>query len=201
MTNEFLPQGYTYEKPKVAGRYYKFTEGDNIFRVLSPAITGWEDWSVDKKPIRTVAKPEFPAVQGKYPKQFWAFVVFDYEEEDESKMLKILQITQASIMEAMFNLHTNVAWGDPKNYDLNINRSGKELDTKYQVMPSPPSATNPKAVELYNKTKISLEKLFSNGDPFEEDKDVETNTDRGTQINDNQPPLEEPEERIANIPF
>ncbi len=193
----------TYEKPGRGNKYFKFIQGDNTFRVLSPAITGWEDWTPDKKPVRTKDKPQFPIVEGKYPKHFWAFAVFDYKDTS----IKLMQITQAGIQDELYNLVTNKDWGDPKNYDVTIKRTGEGMDTKYSVIPSPPSVLGADIVALYSKTKVTLEKLFENGDPFE-DKE-KANPSEGTPNHPQaveQPSVVSSEEeitpeQISNIPF
>ena len=48
MTN-FLPDNY---KIPTTSNYMKFAEGKNTFRVLSSAITGWEYFTTENKPVR-----------------------------------------------------------------------------------------------------------------------------------------------------
>ncbi len=196
-TNNFLSSDY--KKPERGNKYFKFLQGDNTFRVLSPAITGWEDWTPDKKPVRTKDKPQFPIVQGKYPKHFWAFVVFDYTDTT----IKVMQITQAGIQDELYNLATNKAWGDPKGYDVTIKRTGEGMETKYSVIPSPPSALNPEIETAYSKKKVTLEKLFENGDPFEDEEQV--NPPEGHPAHPQADPAPTQEEQVSvdpsSIPF
>ncbi|HEX2527288.1 MAG TPA: hypothetical protein VHL31_13450 [Geminicoccus sp.] len=85
----FLPENY--EIPATQNSYMKLEKGENTFRVLSPAIVGWEAWKTfpngDKKPYR------WPAGEGNGPadpsvfdlddngnpkfKHFWAFLVWN----------------------------------------------------------------------------------------------------------------------------
>jgi len=156
----FLPS--TYEKPVRNSKYFKAQEGDNKIRVLSSAITGWLDWE-NKKPIRTKEKPE-TSVDPKNPaKHFWAFVIWNYQENK----LEIAEVTQAGIQDAIFSLH-NSEWGAPTDYDLIINRIGKDLDTKYTVMPTPKTETSPDILTAYQQAKINLEALYTGDDPFGE---------------------------------
>jgi len=155
----FLPENY--EKPETNSKYYKFKSGDNIFRILSEAIVGYVDWK-DKKPIRTEEKPE-RSIDPKRPyKHFWAFVIWDYRDE----AIKILEITQSTIQDAIFNFHSNKNWGDPKGYDLNIHRVGEEMDTKYTVIPTPPKTLPIEIEKLYLETPIDLMELYKGDDPF-----------------------------------
>lgn len=157
--NSFLPSSY--EKPASQSKYYKFDDGDNKFRILSPAITGWLDWN-DKNPVRTKDKPETFFNLQKPAKHFWAFVIWDYRD----KNIKIMEITQSTIQDAIFTLHKDINWGNPMNYDINVNKKGQKMETKYNVMPIPPQPLNSEIKEIYEATEIDLNKLYSNEDPF-----------------------------------
>ena len=86
----FLPQDYT--SPKSFNNYMKLQEGENKIRILSRPIIGWEDW-LNNKPIRfrMSEKPAKPVDAKKPIKHFWAFVVWNYAEEQ----IQILHLTQA----------------------------------------------------------------------------------------------------------
>lgn len=166
MTN-FLPA--TYEKPASNSRYYKLQAGDNRFRILSPAIVGWIEWTEEadgsRRPIRTKERPNQSIDPKKPAKHFWSFIVYDYRE----KNIKIMEITQATIQDAIYALHISEAWGDPAGYDLNINKTGEKMETKYNVIPFPPKPLDHTIASEYLTANIKLEKLFDNGDPFESD--------------------------------
>jgi len=155
----FLPEGY--EKPKSNSKYLRFEEGDNRFRILSNAITGWIDWD-NKQPIRTKDEPKQTIDPSKPAKHFWAFVVWDYRE----KAIKILEITQSGIQNDIFNYHNDANWGDPKGFDLNVKRKGKDMNTKYSVIPTPPMPLHPEIKKLYSEINIDLNELYRGGDPF-----------------------------------
>jgi hypothetical protein len=157
---DFLPQGYV--KPETGGKYFKFQQGDNRFRILSPAITGWIDWTPDKKPVRTKDQPEALFDQTKPAKHFWAFVIWDYKE----KSIKILEVTQATIQTAIYDLHNDESWGNPTQYDINVKKTGEKMETKYTVMPTPPKQADTEILSAYRETKIDLNKLYDGGDPF-----------------------------------
>ncbi len=166
----FLPEGY--EKPASNSKYLKLEEGDNKFRILSDAVVGWVDWREKegggREPVRTKEKVE--AINpNKQPKHFWVFVVFDYKDQ----AIKILEVTQNSIRDAIFDLHGDESWGDPKGYDLNVKRTGKEMDTKYSVMPVPHKEIEEEIKKVYAETQVNLEKLFTNDDPFAINQDID----------------------------
>jgi hypothetical protein len=155
----FLPQDYV--KPEKKSRYYKFQSGDNKFRILSPAIVGWEDWN-DKQPVRTHEEPEQLFNPQRPSKHFWAFIIWDYRDEE----IKILEITQATIQDAIYNLHNEPDWGNPTNYDVNVKKTGEKMETKYNVVPTPPKLLPETIKELYRNCGINLDELFKGGDPF-----------------------------------
>ncbi len=88
----FLPENY--ESPKQSGQYMKLADGDNRIRILTRPVMGWEDWQ-DKSPVRFAFdnKP-LKSIDPKKPiRHFWAFVVYNYNEQK----IQILNITQATI--------------------------------------------------------------------------------------------------------
>jgi len=171
MTNEFLPSGY--QLPAQGGGYLKLKQGDNNIRILSSAIIGYEYWTTENKPVRSKEQfKETPnAKQDKDGrvsiKHFWAFIVADLDESNE---IKIMEVTQATIQGAIMSLVNNKKWGDPKGYDLTINRSGEDLSTKYSVIPSPHSELSKEIEKEYKATDIKLEELYTGGNPFGEKK-------------------------------
>ncbi len=169
----FLPKGY---EPKAAqdGAYLnKFAKGENRIRILTDALVGWEYWTDDNKPHRVKEAPELLPEntqkddKGAYraPKQFWAFVVWDYSEE----MIKICSITQSTIQKQIISLIEDADWGSPMEYDIKVTREGEGLDTKYQVSPAPKKEVTAPIATAFTEQPINLEALFlENGNPFEE---------------------------------
>lgn len=162
--SDFLPQGY--EAPKTGSKYLKLKQGSNIIRILESPLLGWLDWTVDKKPVRTpyegeksIPKPIDPKRKVKH---FWAFPVWDYSDGT----VKILEITQSTIQDAIYTLSLDDAWGNPKGYDIDIKKTGEELATEYAVIPKPPKELSAEVKEVVANTKINLHALMSGGDPF-----------------------------------
>lgn len=145
-----------------SSRYMKFEKGDNKFRVLSKPITGWLEW-VDKKPVRTAIDNE-PEVSDDEnpPKKFLAIVVLDYADNE----VKILELTQQSVIKAIKALAANPDWGNPFTYDLNVEKTGDDLKTRYAVQPSPKKALSKDLMKVVNETKCNLEALFEGEDPW-----------------------------------
>lgn len=169
----FLDQSY--ELPTSGGgNYMKFEQGQNKFRVLSNAITGYEYWTTDNKPVRSPEKivgiPENAKMNvdpegSEYfaPRHFWAMVVYNYS----TKQVEILQITQKNIQTAMLDYYRNDAYGDPKNYDIVVARKGEKYETKYTVMANPPKEVDPKIMADYAGMAINLDALYDGGNPFD----------------------------------
>lgn len=195
----FLPNDY--KQPPTISRYLKFAVGDNKFRILSKAITGWIDWK-DKQPIRTKDQPKQAIDPKRAVKHFWAFVIYDYREEN----IKILEITQRGIQDDIINLYKDVNWGDPQGYDLNIKREGQDFqNTKYTVIPTPPREASEFILKQYTETKVNLEALFINGDPFTSEEDEADNVENQEPVmNENIPPdpmQERTDEAVDNLPL
>jgi len=163
---DFLPGDY--KQPPSIQNYLRLSEGDNRFRILGPAVIGWEDWNKTGNknvPIRSKVEPtKEQLVDPTQPaKHFWAFVVWSYKE----KQLQIAQFTQRGIQDEILTLDKDVQWGSPMGYDLNIKREGTDFNTtKYFVNPAPPSPVDPAITAAYVAAGIDLEELFVNGDPF-----------------------------------
>jgi len=183
----FLPKGY--EKPAGNSNYFKFEEGDNKFRIMSSAIVGFLDWD-DKKPVRTKEKPTTLFNSEKQAKHFWAFIVWDYKESK----LKIMEITQATIQDSILGLHNDEGWGSPTEYDITILRKGKDIETKYTVIPKPPTPLTDEMTATLKESNINLNALFSGGDPFAKE------TPHNNEAQNNKKPHTEDIE-VENIPF
>lgn len=167
MANDtFLPEDYI--APSTG--YMKLLDGDNIFRVLSSAVTGYEYWTTEKQPIRSkVSFTETPNIKigkdGKPEpiKHFWAFIVWNYA----TKAVEILEITQKGIRGSIQNLVSDEDWGNPKNYDIKVKKTGAGMDTEYAISPKPQKEVAPEVLTALAEKPINLEALFTGGNPFE----------------------------------
>lgn len=164
--NSFLPAGY--EVPKAPSDYFKFDDGKNKFRILSSPSMGFMYWTTEKKPVRSrqpfIGIPEDAKLEeGKFkPKHFWNLIVWNYKEA----RVQILELTQASVQGPIQDLALNEDWGDPREYDITVSKSGKLLETEYSVIPSPKSAVPAEAHKAYREAHINLDALFDGKDPF-----------------------------------
>ncbi len=158
----FLPKGY--KAPEGSSTFMKLQEGANRFRIMSDAVIGWEGWK-DNKPFRregaeiNITADEVDTDQ-KYKKpkisHFWAFKVYDYTDGS----VKILEITQKTIMKAIQALVEDDDWGDPKNYDISITRTKEGERTSYSVKSYPPKAISPDIEEAVEASELDPMDLF-----------------------------------------
>lgn len=143
----------------------KLEKGENRFRVLSDAVVGyewWEDTDNGRKPTR-VKTFEEAVKSGVEPlKEFWAFAVWN----NATQRVEVLEITQKSIMRSLHSLTLDEDWGDPKQYDVVVTRSGEGLETKYSVTPKPAKKLDSSVLEAYESSEIDLESLFEGKYPM-----------------------------------
>ena len=134
-------------------------------------IEGWRAFNTSGMPMRKKTKDEIDLNQlGKNnfgqdekPIKFWAFPVFVYDESN----VQICEIHQVGLMRELERLGNDRNWGDPRQYDISIMKTGSGNRTAYQVTPS--QAQFPQEhVDAVGKAidQIDLQKLFVNEDPF-----------------------------------
>lgn len=163
----FLPEDY--KIPTAESGYAKLEEGENRFRVLSSAIVGteyWKDTEEGRKPVRKRLGERINANElspDERPKHFWAFVVYNYDKE----MVQILELTQKTIMRAIKGYIGDEEFGDPKGYDIVIERKGEGLETEYTTRAKPPKKLDEDIKAAYESMEINLEALYDGEDPFE----------------------------------
>jgi hypothetical protein len=168
MSYAFLPENYSAPKGENSN-YMRLQDGENKFRILSQPILGWLDWD-DKTPVRSIFndKPK-PLDSARPVKHFWAFIVWNYAIE----AIQILEVTQASIRDAIAALCQDVDWGQPYFYDIKVTRRGKEKETSYTLSPMPHRPTAQKVKEAFAAKPCQLDKLFAGEDPWN---DIQTPT-------------------------
>lgn len=160
----FLPDDY--QAPRTTNYYMKLLEGENRIRIMSKPVFGWEDW-LDNKPVRYAMdkKPSRPNDPKKPIKHFWAFVVFNYQEEQ----IQIMQVTQSTIRKSLESLCNDKDWGAPYGYDIKIMKTGEGMDTEYSVNPVPHKPIDDYLMSCFKERPCDLNALFDNADPFSSD--------------------------------
>jgi hypothetical protein len=171
--NDFLPKGY--ETPESERNYMEFVEGANTFRILSPAIVGYEWWEdtgdSGRVPRRVRTEEEIPAEvrnatnDWDRAKHFWAFTVYNYH----TKSIQVLELKQKSIMRAIEAYMKNPKWGNPQRYDLTVEKiktGSRDRDVEYHVIPEPQTPLDAGIAELAKHVPVRLEALYKGENPF-----------------------------------
>lgn len=144
--------------------YMKLTEGEHRIRILTSPIMGTEGWTNERKPIRFKTYSE--AVNNREVdsiKEFEAHIVWDYE----TKMVRLLNITQRTIRKTLYDLTLDEDWNDPTSYDIVITRVGTKMeDTEYSVKPKLPKPLEKEVSDAFKQVKIEEEEYFNNGHPI-----------------------------------
>lgn len=96
-------------------------------------------------------------------KTFMAMVVWNYKEE----RFQIWSFTQVSLREQFQKACENPRYGDPRGYDFEWSRTGKELKTVHTLMALPPEPTADEITESYADFECDL-KAYCMGAPGEE---------------------------------
>lgn len=156
--------------------YMKFDTGANKFRAISKPIEGWEVWEEDedgnRKPVRTQladGEPEAPSDDPKdKPKKFLALAVIDRADDE----VKILEITQKSVLKAIQGLARNPDWGNPFTYDINVSKKGEGMKTRYTVQPSPKSKLSKEDIKAARERPCNLEAFYDGENPWEVEDEV-----------------------------
>jgi hypothetical protein len=157
----FLPEDY--EAPKTSNNYMKLEEGENRIRILSAPEMGWEDW-IENKPRRyEFGDKPIKSYDPKKPvRHFWAFIVWNYNDE----RIQILHVTQATIRSGIEGLCNDKDWGEPFFYDIKIIKKGEGVDTQYAVNPSPHKPLATAIKQEFMDNRCCLKALFVGSDPF-----------------------------------
>ena len=170
-----LPQGVQIPK---SSQFAKLQMGANKFRILSDVITGWEGWK-NNKPFRhkgdvcKIKPEEVDLNQNGTPNinYFWAMVVWSYLNEK----VEVLEITQKTIMNPLYELEQNADWGDLKGYDITLNKRKDGDKTSYSVLGIPPKPLTEEIKKAFQESDVDLEKLFDGKYPMPTDDDDEIN--------------------------
>lgn len=173
---EFLPKDYI--PPRGSSGFMKLEKGTNKFLILASALIGWEYWNLEGKPVRVKELPEHIPTdiqiddegQPVKIKHFWAFPVWNYEDE----RVQVLELTQVTIQREITALVHNEDWGSPVlTYAITVSREGERLDTVYTVTPSPVKDIPIEITNAWKEVKekgFEIARLMIGGNPFSEDK-------------------------------
>ena len=160
-----------------SGNYFRFSQGENKFRIIGASddkptpgfIHGTLGWAVvdgKKRPIRWAEGAQAPQAFEDKPRAFYAFVVYNYNEQK----VQILEMTQVKLQAELLQLANDEDWGDCRKYDISVVRNGEGLDTTYAMNPKPIKKMDEdiRAIAKAELKRINLPALFDGEDPFAE---------------------------------
>jgi hypothetical protein len=166
-----FPSNYTppESSSEGGGKYTKIKENESVrLRILSEAITGYNYWTADNKCHRSELRFEStPNIrEGEKQKHFWAFKVWNYN----TKQIEIWEITQSSIRDTLWAYWKDEEeYGDLRKFPLKITRTGKALETKYQVIAGQIKPLDEEIAAISANTPVNLLALYDGANPFSSD--------------------------------
>lgn len=180
-----LPKDFKAEQSQVSKYTLNNLKTDEKIkiRVLSEFIDGKSVWGEDKEGRRIVTRrrkgePMLVGAIGvnKFTgkpesiKQFIAAVVYNYT----TQQLEVFETDKSTIIGQIVDMENNEDWGDCREYDLTISRTGEKMETKYSILPSNKTKF---AVKIDKKElqSINLDALYVGGDPFSSEQVYEEN--------------------------
>lgn len=155
------------------GKYMKLNQGANQFRIVGSfddgtniqGMLGWgEDEEGKRKPFRWKLGEKAPRKFKEKIKQFFALLVWNYDEENPG--IQVLELTQTQLRTEIVTLAKDKEWGDPRGYDLKIVRNGEGLETSYAMTPSPHKKRSDEINEAVKNTVVDMSALYRGEDPF-----------------------------------
>jgi hypothetical protein len=179
LNNIINPFSVGFSEPIKYGDYFKIEEGDNLIRILTPAIIGVEWWTeeldkesgkIKKKPNRLpldLALSDCPVIDWSY---FNACYVWNYK----AQKVQILSTTKRGIINGIKNLINKPKWGEITDYDIIITKTLKTPNdpksAEYSVTPEPKTLLEAEINQKWEQSKQNykyLTLLYQGLDPFE----------------------------------
>ena len=152
----------SYEVPSGGESIFMRLEGgENRFRILDKPNMGYQYFE-DNKCIKVREKNQ-AADGAENVKHFWDVPVWAKDK------IMILTVTQKTIQDPLATLDSSEEWSNLNEYDVIINKSGQNLETKYQVTPCPKSPVQQEAKDAY----ADFEKDYDWKDVFSAKKEAE----------------------------
>lgn len=176
----------SYKVPKAEGKYLQFAEGETEFMPLASPILGYAYWNTQNKPVRSAEPfeelPEDIRIDPKTNepekiKHFWAFPVYDLTPGATIKV-KVLEITQKTVMKQIVALTKNAKWGRPVlKYSITVTRDDSQSPVAYSIMPNPVTEVTQEIIRAWESTLnkgFNIKRLYTGEDPFEGGADVDS---------------------------
>jgi hypothetical protein len=165
-----FPDNYTppESSSEATGKYTRIKENEAVkLRILSDCLTGYVYWTNDNMPVRS--QVQFSATpnirEGDKCKHFWVFKVWNYT----TKQIEVWEISQATIRDALWAYWKDDEYGDLRKFPIKVTRTGKALETKYQVIAGQIKPLDEEIAVASANTCVNLHALYEGANPFEAD--------------------------------
>lgn len=181
--DQFLPDDY--RVPKKRDQFMKLEPGTHNIRIMTAPIRGWvffsepiEDGHKVLRPVRRTEElgdftaEEMIAASAKTnekgelegSRHFWILLVYNYA----LKRFQVLEITQVKLLDQLMALYKNEHYGDMRDYDIAITRTGTgKNDSKYNAIPAPPKLLAAEIQEQFEELKYNLNAILDNEYPIQ----------------------------------
>jgi hypothetical protein len=152
-----MPKQGSWEDVKSTDKFdrLEIAVGTNLVRILEPSPyyfhEHWIELTAGPRKLYCSGENCLICKEGILAAKRYYIPVWDYK----SKSVKILE-GGSQIFNGLKNYHMDPDYGNVTGYDIKIVREGTGIDTKYNIMPSPPKETTR---ELTPEMKESLEAL------------------------------------------
>jgi hypothetical protein len=168
-----FPTNFT---PQSGGRYTMqgLQSGGSIrIRVMTDFIVGKSVWTNEGTVCRvreddSIPEEKIGTDQSGKPnkvKQFIAAGVWNYD----TNQFEIFETDKGSILGKLWDYDQDPDYGDCKNYDIKIGKTGAGLKTKYSVVAAPPKPLDEKIKADFRLETINPDALFEGKSPFSAD--------------------------------
>lgn len=84
-----------------------------------------------------------------------------------------LEIPQATIQESIVALNNDEDWGNPREYNIKITKTGEKMETEYTVIPARPQPLSAQIAQAVAEKPVELLALYFNANPTSKDWKVE----------------------------
>lgn len=134
--------------------FIKLTSGTTRrFRIMSLPFICLEAWDEAGKPKRSRQASDLQGLRDQ--KTLMSFMVWDFENECPG----VWSISQKGIQRTIYNLSSDLDYGDPRGYDLKVTKQGSGMETNYSLIPGP-------IVGLSNEIKVQFKNITLDWDLF-----------------------------------
>lgn len=167
---QFFNDEINEELDKKTSAFFELEEGQNMFRIVSPFAWGYkynfknnEEGKEKGYPFYRTNDPEVEKNRSKL-QLTCCMVVYDYK----AKELKVFNVHQKNILNAIRGYAEKETFGDPTGYDLTITKTGSGKATKYpSVVADPPAEASEEVKEAVSKVVINMEQVYNKEPVFE----------------------------------